>query len=181
MPNSAHDDRYRTMNFAEILKGLHDSEIDYVLVGGLAVFLNGISRATLDIDLALAMNDSNLDKFIDFAKKRGLKPRIPVPIDSLKSSSQIETWFREKGMIAFSLVGPRFDDLSIDVLVRPVVPFEELRAHARHASFSGGRVIVASPKDLIRMKQGTGRSVDERDVVLLRDLVARSNSEAKND
>lgn len=169
------------MNFADVLKGLHDSQIDYVLVGGLAVFLNGISRATLDIDLALAMNDSNLDKFIDYAKKLGLKPRIPVSIDSLKSASQIDTWFLEKGMIAFSLVGPRFDDLSIDILVRPVVPFEELRAHAHHASFSGGEVVVASPEDLIRMKQGTGRSVDERDIVLLRDLVSRSKNEGKND
>lgn len=169
------------MNFAEILAGLHDAEIDYVLVGGLAVFLNGISRATLDIDLVLAMNDSNLDKFIGYAKKLGLKPRIPVAIDALKSASQIESWFREKGMIAFSLVGPRFDDLSIDILVRPVVPFGELRAHARLASFSGGTVVVASPEDLIRMKQGTGRSVDERDVEMLRELVSRAGNDHKND
>ena len=65
------------MQFSEVLAGLQCADIDYVLVGGLAVFLNGVSRVTMDIDLAIAMNDENLSKFIDFAVGLGLKPRIP--------------------------------------------------------------------------------------------------------
>ena len=91
-----------SMQFSEVLAGLQCADIDYVLLGGLAVFLNGVSRVTMDIDLAIAMNDENLSKFIDFAVGLGLKPRIPVAIESLKSVDQIEKWFREKGMIAFS-------------------------------------------------------------------------------
>lgn len=159
------------MQFSEVLTGLRRAEVDYVLVGGLAVFLNGISRVTLDIDIVLAMNDANLAKFVDYAKSLGLRPRIPVSIESLKSSDQIERWFREKGMIAFSLVGTDIEDLSIDVLVRPVVPYEELRGHARRVVFSGGEVMVASPADLIRMKQDTGRNVDARDIELLTALI----------
>ena len=71
----------------------------------------------------MAMNDANLTRFIDFARLLGLKPRIPVSIDSLKSPGQIDQWFREKGMIALSLVGTDIEDLSIDVLVKPVVTF----------------------------------------------------------
>lgn len=161
------------MQFSAVLTGLRRADIDYVLVGGLAVFLNGISRVTLDIDIVLAMNDANLTRFIDFAKSLGLKPRIPVSIDTLKSSDQIEQWFSEKGMIAFSLVGTDVEDLSIDVLVRPVVPFEELSAQARRIVFSGGDVMVASPEHLIRMKKDTGRSVDARDIALLSELIER--------
>ena len=160
------------MQFSDVLTGLYRARIEYVLVGGLAVFLNGISRVTLDVDIALAMNDANLTRFIDFAKELNLKPRIPVSIDSLKSADQIDTWFREKGMIAFSLVGRTIDDLSIDVLVRPVVPYEELWASAHTVNFSGGQVVVASPENLIRMKQGTGRNVDARDIEMLTDLIA---------
>lgn len=159
------------MQFADILTGLRRADIDYVLVGGLAVFLNGISRVTLDVDVVLALNDANLTRFIDFAKSLRIKPRIPVPIESLKSAEQMDIWFREKGMIAFSLVSTDVQDLSIDVLVRPVVPFEELKANARNVVFSGGEVLVASPEDLIRMKQNTGRSVDARDIALLRELI----------
>ncbi len=165
------------MQFSDVLTDLRRSNIDYVLVGGLAVFLNGISRATLDIDIVLAMNDANLTRFIDLAKALGLKPRIPVSIDSLKSSGQIEQWFREKRMIAFSLVGTEIEDLSIDVLVRPVVPYEELKENSRRVVFSGGDVMVASPEDLIRMKQNTGRLVDARDILLLRDLIERKEGD----
>ena len=35
------------MQFSQILSGLQRADIDYVLVGGLAVFLNGVSRVTL--------------------------------------------------------------------------------------------------------------------------------------
>ena len=155
------------MNFSDVLTGLGKADIDYVLVGGLAVFLNGINRATLDVDIVIAMNDANLERFIEFAKALGLKPRIPVSIESLKSAGQIEQWFKEKGMIAFSLVSAEEVDLSIDVLVKPVVPFEELKAGAKKIVFSGGHVIVASPAHLIRLKQNTGRSIDARDVILL--------------
>ncbi len=167
------------MQFSQILSGLQRADIDYVLVGGLAVFLNGVSRVTMDIDLAVAMNDANLSRFIDFANGLGLKPRIPVAIETLKSVEQIESWFQEKGMIAFSLVGRTVDDLSIDVLVRPVVPFDELKANARRVVFSGGFVVVASPEDLIRMKQDTGRNVDARDIELLKDLISARGTGAK--
>ena len=70
------------------------------------------------------------------------------------------------------MVGRTVDDLSIDVLVRPVVPFDELKANARQVAFSGGFVVVASPEDLIRMKQDTGRNVDARDIELLKDLIS---------
>ena len=45
------------MKIAELLQSLSDEQIEYVLVGGLAVQLHGFLRATFDIDLALAMND----------------------------------------------------------------------------------------------------------------------------
>ena len=163
------------MQFSELLTGLHLARIEYVLVGGLAVFLNGVSRVTLDIDIVLAMDDANLTRFIDFAKRLNLRPRIPVAIESLKSVDQIDTWFREKGMIAFSLVGRTIDDLSIDVLVRPVVPYDELKTTARTVKFSDSEVVVASPENLIRMKRGTGRGVDARDVELLNELISRRN------
>ncbi len=169
------------MQFSQILSGLQRADIDYVLVGGLAVFLNGVSRVTMDIDLAVAMNDANLSKFIDFANALGLKPRIPVAIETLKSADQIEAWFQSKGMIDFSLVGRTIDDLSIDVLVRPVVPFDELKANARRVAFSGGLVVVASPEDLIRMKQDTGRSVDARDVELLQNLITARQAGVDDD
>ncbi|MCF8179251.1 MAG: hypothetical protein K9J74_12140 [Sulfuritalea sp.] len=94
------------MKIIELLQSLTDEPVQYVLVGGLAVQLHGYMRSTFDIDLVLAMNDDNLERFINVAKRHGLTPGIPVPIDSLRNADQIEKWHREKGMLAFSLREP---------------------------------------------------------------------------
>ena len=61
-----------------------------MLVGGPAVQLHGFLRSTFDIDLVLAMDDENIDRFIAVAKRHGLVPVNPVPIDSLRNASQID-------------------------------------------------------------------------------------------
>jgi len=83
------------MKITELLQSLSDGQVQYVLVGGLAVQLHGFLRSTFDIDLVLAMNDENLVRFIAVANRYGLVPTIPVPIDSLRNTSQIDQWHRE--------------------------------------------------------------------------------------
>jgi hypothetical protein len=94
------------MKIAELLKSLSEARVGDVLVGGLAVQLHGYLRSTFDIDLLLAMKDENLARFIDVAKRCGMKPVIPVDIDALRDARQIEQWHREKGMLAFALREP---------------------------------------------------------------------------
>ena len=118
------------MNTVELFQSLTDAGVDYVLVGGLAVQLHGYMRSTFDVDLVLAMNDDNLARFIDVAKRHGLTPGIPVPIESLRDAAQIERWHREKGMLAFSLREPQIGGGVVDVIVRPEVSFECLMANA---------------------------------------------------
>lgn len=67
----------------DILRALTDSGVQFVLVGGFAVQLHGFVRTTIDLDLVLAMDDLNLTKFIEVAKRFDLAPIIPVSIDSL--------------------------------------------------------------------------------------------------
>jgi hypothetical protein len=43
------------MKIAGLLQSLTDAQVDYVLVGGLAVQLHGYMRSTFDIDSVLAM------------------------------------------------------------------------------------------------------------------------------
>lgn len=44
------------MKTLELLQSLADANVQYVLVGGLAIQLHGFMRATFDIDLVLAMD-----------------------------------------------------------------------------------------------------------------------------
>ena len=147
-----------------ILQALCDAEVEFVLVGGLAVQLQGFLRSTIDVDLVLAMNDANLSAFIEVAKSFGLAPIIPVSIDSLKNASLIEQWHREKGMLAFALREPQVGGSVIDVLVRPEIAFEKLNANANLARLFGRDVKIASIDDLLTMKRVANRPKDRLDI-----------------
>ena len=158
------------MNMFDLLKLLAKAEVDFVLVGGLAVALRGYSRFTVDVDVALAMEADNLAKFIQAAKQAGLSPSIPVPIESLANPDLIEQWHREKGMLAFCLRTADTVPLVLDVLVKPVVPYKNLRQQATLLDIGELQIAVASIEHLIAMKTGTGRSKDQIDIEELRKI-----------
>lgn len=159
------------MGIFDLIKLLAEKEIDFVLVGGLAVALHGYQRTTMDVDVVLAMEAGNLERFIAAAKGAGLRPTIPVPIESLARPELIEQWHREKGMLAFSLRGAEAWATVLDVLVKPVVPYADLRRNALMVEMGTARVPVAAIPHLIAMKTGTGRGKDQVDIDELKKLM----------
>jgi hypothetical protein len=155
------------MKIAELLQSLSGESVQYVLVGGLAVQLHGFMCSTFDIDLVLAMNDDNLARFIAVAKRYGLVPSMPVPIDSLRNTDQIDQWHREKGMLAFALREPQIGGSMVDILVRPNVPFEQLMANAVAGELFAQKIWIASIDDLITMKRIANRAKDQLDIAAL--------------
>lgn len=120
-----------------------------------------------DIDLVLAMNDENLTRFIEVAKRLGLAPIIPVPIDALKNAQQIDDWHREKGMLAFALRGPDLTASVVDVLVRPEIAYDRLAAAAVEGELAGRRIKIASIEHLLEMKRTANRPKDQLDIAAL--------------
>ena len=159
------------MKIAELLKSLSEARVGYVLVGGLAVQLHGYLRSTFDIDLVLAMNDENLARFIDVAKRCGMKPVIPVDIDALRDARQIEQWHREKGMLAFALREPQAGGNVIDILLRPEITYERLLENAVEAELSGNKVRIAGIDDLVVMKRAANRPKDRLDIEALEKIL----------
>ena len=155
------------MKTADFLQVLSERSVEFVLVGGMAVQLHGYLRMTYDIDIVLAMNDENLERFIEVAKQFGLRPIIPVPIDSLKNSSLIDQWHQEKGMLAFALREPGAGGSAVDVLVRPDVPYERLVAQAVRGRLFGHSVNIASIDHLLEMKRIANRPKDQLDIAAL--------------
>ena len=156
-----------SMKIADLLQSLTDAKVHFVLVGGFAVQLHGYQRSTFDIDLALAMDDGNLSRFIDVAKRFGLMPVMPVAIDALKNASQIDQWHREKGMLAFALREPQEGGSIVDVLVRPEVPFEKLTSDAVSGELFGRPIRIASIDHLLLMKRIANRPKDLLDIAAL--------------
>ena len=48
--------------FEKLLEGLSKNNVDYILVGGLAVDLCGFSRATMDVDIVVEGSSENIQE-----------------------------------------------------------------------------------------------------------------------
>jgi len=158
------------MFYLELFRALEEEEVRYLLVGGVAVNLHGAERLTMDVDLMLALDAENLGRFLVVAKRLALKPVLPVTLDQFCDAGTLETWIRDRRMLAFQLRSPDARAPSIDILVNPVIPFEPAYGRRMRMSIEGVTIDVAAAEDLIGLKSGTGRLIDKSDIQALHRL-----------
>lgn len=156
------------MFYLDLFRTLQEERVDYVVVGGLAINLHGVERATMDVDLALAMDEGNLRRFLNVAMRLKLKPSLPVPLEALCDAKQIDTWVREKNLVAFSLQAGSPTTPTVDIMVRPALPFDRMYRNRIEKDLGGVRLNLASIEDLIVLKTGTGRKQDASDIEALK-------------
>ena len=58
-------------DFKEFLQLLNNKRIEYLLIGGYAVSFHGYPRATADMDIWVATNETNAKKLVDALKQFG--------------------------------------------------------------------------------------------------------------
>ncbi len=59
-----------------LFKALHDSGVDYVVVGGVAALIRGSSRATKDLDIVYHTRTANVERLCKVVN--GFKPRVMI-------------------------------------------------------------------------------------------------------
>ena len=150
-----------------ILQALAEHEVDYVLIGGLAVQTHGHVRTTNDADLIPAPSPDNLTRLA--AALRSLDARVLNPG---QEATVIDATMLPQATIWQFVTR----DGGIDVIHE--VPggrsFEELSEQALHVRLGDIDVPVVGLDDLIRMKLARGRPVDVADVAALTDPDALS-------
>jgi len=101
-----------------------------VLIGGLAISLNGIERATMDSDVTAAMTPDNLSALVEMARELNMTPVLPVALESLSDLDQLAQWHRERNLEAFALRAPGLSGVTLDVLLYPPVDYAQMRSQA---------------------------------------------------
>ena len=155
------------MFYLDLFRALQRENVRYLVVGGLAVNLYGVQRATMDVDLMLAFDSENVSRFIRAARGLGLTPIAPVPLESFADEHTRSDWFEQKRMIVFALRAPDPAAPTLDVLIRPQLSFDEAWSRRVEKAFEGLVVRLASVDDLIRLKEATGRQRDRSDIEAL--------------
>lgn len=158
------------MFYLELFRALEQEGVRYLVVGGVAVNLHGAERMTMDVDLMIAQDAENLPRFMEVARRLHLKPNLPVTLEQFCDAATLAGWIRDKHMLALQLRPPAPEAPSIDILVKPVVPFEAAFARRLQIEVENVKISVIAVEDLVALKSGTGRPIDQSDIQALRRL-----------
>jgi hypothetical protein len=152
------------MFYIDLFAALNRNKVDYLLIGGLAVSLHGIERATMDVDITIAMNPENRAALIATAKELHLTPVLPVSLESLNDLELLRKWHQERNLEAFALRTPALASVTMDVLLFPPVEFSGMLQRAVTFEVGSTPIHVVAIDDLIALKQAVGRPIDLSDI-----------------
>jgi len=156
--------------YEEVFKQLDQEQVEYVVVGGVALVLLGVVRLTADLDLFVELGETNLKKFIKVMGELGYKPRMPVSAEDVTKPEKRRQWKEEKGMLVFSFYHPKEPMHLIDIFVDEPIPYETVKQRKKFVTAKGIRIPVVSAEDLVRLKRISGRPQDLADIEALEEL-----------
>jgi hypothetical protein len=167
------------MYYEDVFRALNDSEVDYLVVGGVALVLHGVVRLTVDLDLMVEMSESNLRKFVSALGGLGYKPKVPVSLSDFVDRDTRRRWVKEKNMKVFSLYHPKKPYSVVDVLVYEPIDYRKAREDRVVVDVKGVSIPVASAEHLKELKRISGRKQDLADIKALNDLEEIKNERYK--
>ena len=144
-----------------LLGRLARAEVDFIVVGGVAVAFQGYGRATKDLDITYATDAANLERLGSVlvalnAKLRGVSEDAPfVPDGRTLARTRLLTLNTDEG--------------GLDLLADPpgAPPYATMRGRADRVDLDGIVVAVAALDDLLAMKRAAGRPQDLVDIEAL--------------
>jgi predicted nucleotidyltransferase len=153
--------------FDQLLRRLVEADVEFVLIGGLAVNAWGVVRGTKDVDIVVDADPANLKAVAEVAVAAGGHAQ--------RSGALLGTPFSIAAELASGEQMAIDTDLGrLDVVqgLEGVPSYEKLRDGATEAEVLGVKVAVCSREDLRSMKLAAGRP---RDLVDLEDLETASS------
>ena len=157
--------------FLAILAALVAHEVEFVLIGGLAVGHHGHPRATKDVDVVPAPDPKNLERLWAALNELAARPSAVGDFrpDELAASLSLDSLVRG-GNWELSTRDGRLDILQYrEGAIESVDDYRRLRAGAVRGRYDFGDVWVVGYDDLIDLKSLAGRDQDLADIRALRE------------
>ena len=141
-----------------LIAALNDAKVDYIVIGGAALNLHGLVRATEDVDLFVAPTSENIE-------------RLKIALRAVWNDPHIDEISHEDLCGDYPAVryGPPEGNLYLDILTRlgEATRYDDLEAETIKVRDTAVR--VATPMTLYRMKKDTVRAIDRADAQVLKD------------
>lgn len=145
-----------------VLEALTAHQVDYLLIGGLAVQAHGHTRTTQDIDILPAPGRANLERLA--AALRALGARAAGAAGGSEALRLDADSIGASGTLALDT-----DAGGVDIHLDPpgAARYADMHRRALELEVLGVRVAVVDRDDLIAMKRAAGRPLDRGDVIAL--------------
>nr|BFD66512.1 hypothetical protein HAGR004_15340 [Bdellovibrio sp. HAGR004] len=142
----------------EITDAFNAAKLKFAVVGGYALALHGLVRATMDVDFVLSLTKEDFELAEKTLQKVGLQSRIPVRAQDLISMRQ--EYIENRNLIAWSFVDYKDPSRQVDILITKDLKTMEIEK----VSVGGRKIPVASLHELLKMKTESGRPQDLIDI-----------------
>jgi len=132
-----------TSRFEKLLAELAESKVDFAVVGGVAVILNGYPRLTVDADIIVNDSPDNVARLLQVLGGWG---------EGWARELSIEDFVPQEGSLRV------MEDFDLDIFTRMRgKSLDDFRSRLRHLDSGGARIPFLSPEDLIFLKEGSWR------------------------
>ena len=145
-------------DLAGVLRALLDGDVEFVVIGGVAVAVHGFVRATEDVDLVPAPDRENLDRLVNRLVREDA--HLTLAPERTLGAEERSALYRGRNLS----VSTRLGDIDIVQRLPGVPPYADLSSRAIEVAAFGLAVRVASRDDLIAMKRASGRQIDLADL-----------------
>jgi hypothetical protein len=144
--------------FEELLELLVKNRVKFIVVGGLAVAMNGIVRTTDDIDILIDDSDENITLLLQTLKFFG---------EGYASELSLQDFNDEEGAIRIIEAFP------LDIFVRMQgMKYDTLKSMTAEYNMPYGLTVpFLHAKGLVTLKSGSVREKDQFDLVALKALL----------
>jgi predicted nucleotidyltransferase len=144
--------------FLKIIDALEKEKVDYILIGGFAMVLYGMPRATQDIDIFIKCREENIERL-----QRAL-------YSVFNNKNVFEITFSELQNYPVIRYGAE-EGYYVDILanIGTAFSFEDLMFE--ELNVEGHKIKIASVESLYKLKENTLRAIDKSDLLFLKQIM----------
>ena len=136
----------------DVFRSFQNHKVKYVVIGGIALVLHGIPRATFDLDILIEAKKDNVQNLLSALIGAGFGTATLTSAEEILSNEI--TIFKDRVRLDVQISTPGLD-------------FDKAWKNRETMNYQGQEFFVVSKDDLIASKRAAGREIDLEDVRLL--------------
>lgn len=144
--------------FLEIIDSLEKEKVDYILIGGFAMVLYGMPRATQDIDIFIKLREENIER---------LQKALYTVFNNKDVFEITFSEFQKYPVIRYGAEEGYYVDILANI--GSAFSFEDLIFE--ELTIEGHKIKIASVETLYKLKEKTLPAIDESDILFLKQVM----------